>query len=152
MRKLATFCTVVIAMSGATAVQAQSFTFQSQDKEAVETGGTRTDGTTFGGLYTSGTSDIVWADGKKTSEVYKCIGVTMPPNDTTYNSRTVCESSGAAGSNAVIWGCTAPEKATNAVHCIGWAFGKSGSYAGRRGTFTFLGIGSKGSGTGQWAQ
>ena len=28
--------------------------------------------------------------------------------------------------------------ASNAVHCIGWAFGKSGSYAGRRGPFQSL--------------
>jgi hypothetical protein len=150
MNRLSAFCIVAAGVFSASPAQAQSLTFQSQDKEVVTNNGTRIDGTTFGGRYSTGTADMVWADGKKVTETYKCIGVTMPPSDTTYDSRTICENSGAAGSSAVIWGCTAPDKITKDIYCLGWAFGKSGSYAGRRGTMTFRGMGDKGVGTGQW--
>jgi hypothetical protein len=151
MNKLYAFCVVTAAVCASPAL-AQTVTFESHDTQVVTAGGARTDGTTFGGRYATGTAELVWADGKKTSETYKCMGVTMPPNDSTYNARTVCENSGAAGSSSVIWGCTSPDKTTGETFCTGWAFGKSGMYAGRRGTMTFRGLGEKGSGTGQWGK
>ncbi len=150
MKKLAILCVIAAVALSATPAYAQTLTFQSQDKEVVTNGGVRPDGTAFGGRYSTGTADMVWADGTKMTESYKCIGVTMPPNDTTYNARTICENSGANGASAVIWGCTSPDKVTKEMVCTGWAFGKSGKYAGRRGTMTFRGLGDKGSGTGQW--
>jgi hypothetical protein len=150
MNKLFASCVFATGIFIASPAQAQSLTFQSQEKDAVTTDGTRTDGTTFGGRYSTGTADMTWADGKKVTETYKCMAVTMPPNDSTYNSRVICENSGAGGSSAVIWGCTTPDKTSKEVYCTGWAFGKSGSYAGRRGTMTFRGMGDKGVGTGQW--
>jgi hypothetical protein len=150
MNKLSAFCLVAITAVSASALQAQTLTFTSLQKDSSVTGGTRTDGTGFGAQYSTGTAELVWADGKKTSESYKCTGVTMPPNDTTYNMRVVCENSGPAGSSAVIWGCTAPDTTTQEIYCTGWAFGKSGIYAGHRGMMTFRGMGDKGVGTGQW--
>lgn len=152
MKKLAAWCVIASAALGATPALAQTLTFQSQDKDVVTNGGVRPDGVAFGGRYSTGSADMVWADGTKVTESYKCIGVTMPPNDTTYNARTICDNSGANGTSAVIWGCTAPDKVTKEMACIGWAFGKSGSYAGRFGTMTFRGVGDKGSGTGQWGK
>lgn len=85
MNKLFAFCiaTVVVVSSGA--AQAQSLTFQSVEKTSDVVGGARTDGTTFGGQATTGTVETVWADGKKSSGTYKCMGVSMPPNDSIYN-------------------------------------------------------------------
>ena len=150
MNKLAASCVIASLALSATPVLAQTLTFQSQEKDVVTSDGVRPDGTAFGGRYSTGTANMVWADGTKVTETYKCIGVTMPPNDTTYNARTICENSGPNGVSAVIWGCTSPDKVSKAIFCTGWASGKSGNYAGRRGTMTFRGVGDKGSGTGQW--
>ena len=152
MNKLFAFCIIAATAASPGAVQAQSLTFQSVEKTSDVVGGARTDGTTFGGQTTTGTVETVWADGKKSSGTYKCIGVSMPPNDSIYNFRTVCDTESAEGASSTIWGCTAPGKETKETHCTGWAFGKSGIYAGRRGTMTFRGTEGKGVGTGLWGK
>lgn len=152
MNKLLSFCIIAAAAASTSAVQAQSLTFQSVEGTSDAVGGARTDGTTFGGQTTTGTVATVWADGKKSSGTYKCMGVSMPPNDSIYNFRTVCNTESAEGASSTVWGCTSPDKETMEVHCTGWAFGKTGVYAGRRGTMTFLGMKGKGIGTGTWGK
>lgn len=152
MNKLMAIILAATAAASAGAVQAQSLTFQSVETTSSNVGGARTDGTVFGGQATTGTVETVWADGKKSSGTYKCMGVSMPPNDSTYNFRIICDNDGPEGASATIWGCTDPGKETKEVHCTGWAFGKSGIYAGRRGTMTFRGTGGKGVGTGLWGK
>jgi hypothetical protein len=152
MNKLFAFCIFATAAASANVADAQTYTFQATAKASDGVGGARPDGVTFGGQMTTGTSEITWADGKKTSTTYKCMGVTMPPNDSTYSFRMVCDSVGAEGSSSTIWGCTAPAKDTGETHCTGWAFGKTGIYAGKRGTMTFLGANGKGGGTGNWSK
>jgi molybdopterin/thiamine biosynthesis adenylyltransferase len=150
MNKLIAFC--IIAATAASAAHAQISTFQSKETSNDAVGGARTDGTSFGGQVTTGTSETVAADGTKSSGTYKCMGVTMPPNDTTYNARIICDNVSAEGATATIWGCTMPDKVTKEIYCTGWAFGKSGIYAGRRGTMTFRGLDGKGVGTALWGK
>jgi hypothetical protein len=151
MKKLFAFCIFAASVVSANVAHAQSYTFVTTPKTSDGVGGARPDGTTFGGQMTTGTTELTWADGKKSSAPYKCMGVSMPPNDTTYNFRMVCDSESAEGASSTIWGCTAPAKDTGQILCTGWAFGKSGIYAGKRGTMTFIGAQGKGSGTGNWA-
>lgn len=152
MNKLFAICIIAATAATANSAQAQTLTFTAQEKTADGVGGARTDGTIFGGQMTTGTTETVWADGKKMSGTYKCMGVTMPPNDSTYSARIMCDNSGPEGTSAVIWGCSAMDKVTMEVHCTGWAFGKTGAYAGRRGTMTYLGTDGKGVGTGTWGK
>lgn len=156
MNKLFALCitatTVATVTIGATAAQAQSSTFKTQQTSSDAVGGARTDGTNFGGAMTTGTSETVQADGKKWSGTHKCVAVTMPPNDTTYNARLICENTDPSGVSSTIWGCTAPAKGTNEVYCTGWAFGKTGAYANRRGVMTFVGMDGSGSGTALWGK
>jgi hypothetical protein len=156
MNKLFALCiiasTAATTAFGASAAQAQSSTFTTKQTSSEALGGTRTDGTNFGGQMTTGTSETVQADGKKWSGTHKCVGVTMPPNDSTYNARLICENTDPAGTSSTIWGCTTPAKDTNEVYCTGWAFGKSGAYANRRGVMTFVGAGGTGSGTALWGK
>ena len=81
MNKLLSLCIIAAAVASPAAVQAQSLTFKSAEKSSDVVGGARTDGTTFGGQVTTGTVETVWADGKKSSGTYKCMGVSMPPNE-----------------------------------------------------------------------
>jgi hypothetical protein len=151
MNKLFAFC-VIAATAAASAAQAQSTTFKSQQTSSQAVGGVRPDGTAFGGQMTTGTTETMAADGKKWSGTHKCMGVTMPPNDSTYNARLVCDNSDPSGTSSTIWGCTAPAKETKTVFCTGWAFGKTGGYEGRRGTMTFVGVDGSGSGTALWGK
>jgi hypothetical protein len=152
MNKFLAICIAAATAGSASALHAQSMTFQSTEKTSDVVGGARTDGTVFGGQATTGTVETVWADGKKSSGTYKCMGVSMPPNDSIYNFRIVCDTIGAEGASSTIWGCTSPGKETKETHCTGWAFGKSGVYAGRRGTMTFRGTEGSGVGTGLWGK
>ncbi len=152
MNKLFAICILAAAAGSASAVQAQSTTFKTQQTSSQAVGGARTDGTPFGGQMTTGTSETVTADGKKWNGTHKCVGVSMPPNDTTYSARLICDNSDPSGTSSTIWGCTGPAKGSNEVYCTGWAFGKTGAYANRRGTMTFVGADGTGSGTALWGK
>lgn len=152
MNKLMKICIFATAITGANVAHAQSYVFQTIQKTSEVVGGARPDGTTFGGQMTTGTAESTWQDGKKTTATHTCIGVSMPPNDSTYSFRIMCDSTGAEGASSTIWGCTNPAKDTGSVVCTGWAFGKTGMYAGKRGAMTFVGVNGTGSGTGNWAK
>jgi len=134
----------------ATAAQAQTFTFQATQTKAVTTGTTAPDGSNFGGLYQTGTQVVTTADGKKTNENWTCIGSTQPPRDAVFHFSTVCDSSGSSGDASSVWGCNFINRERTEVACVGGIYGRSGSYAGKRGTMTWHGVNGSGSGTGQW--
>ena len=133
-----------------TTVQAQTFTFEATQTKAVATGGAGPDGTPFGGLYTTGTQIITMADGKKANESWTCIGTTQPPRDSVFQFSTVCDSTGPSGDTSSVWGCNFVNRERTEVSCVGGLIGRSGSYAGKRGTMTWHGVNGSGSGTGQW--
>jgi hypothetical protein len=134
----------------ATAAQAQSFTFQATQTKAIATGSTAPDGTPFGGVYSTGTQVIAMADGKKATESYSCIGTTQPPRDAVFQFSTICDSTGPNGDTSSVWGCNFISRERNEVSCVGGIYGKTGAYAGKRGTVTWHGLNGNGPGTGQW--
>lgn len=135
---------------GATAVQAQSFTFQATQTKAVTTGAPVPGGPPVAGVMSTGTQIVTMADGKKVTETYTCIGATQPPRDAVFQFTTVCDSTGPSGDASSVWGCNFVSMERNEVSCVGGLVGKTGSYAGRRGTVTFHGVNGNGPGTGQW--
>ncbi len=133
-----------------TAAQAQTFTFQAIQAKAVQTGAAVPGGTPVAGVMSTGTQHVTMADGKKVTETYTCIGSTQPPRDSVFQFSTVCDSTGPSGDASSVWGCNWVKPESNEVSCVGGLIGKSGSYAGRRGTLTFHGVNGSGPGTGQW--
>ena len=151
MHSLTRLALVAAALGlSATAAQAQTFTHTSNQTKAVSTGGVAPDGTPFGGLYQTGTQVITMADGKKVTETYTCIGMTQPPRNSIFQFSTICDATGPNGDTASVWGCNTVNRERNEVSCVGGVYGKSGSYAKRRGTVTWYGVNGSGSGTGQW--
>ena len=65
MNKLFAICIIAATAATANSAQAQTLTFTAQEKTADGVGGARPDGTIFGGQMTTGTTETVWADGKK---------------------------------------------------------------------------------------
>jgi hypothetical protein len=134
----------------ASAAQAQSFTFHATQTKAVTTGAPAPGGGAFAGVMSNGSQVVTLADGKKVTESYTCIGTTQPPRDSVFQFSTVCDSTGPNGDTSSVWGCNFISAERNEVSCVGGLVGKSGSYAGRRGTVTFHGTAGSGPGTGQW--
>jgi hypothetical protein len=150
MHSLTKLALAAAALSlSATAAQAQTFTFQSSQTKAVTTGATAPDGTAFGGLYQTGTQ-VVTVAGKQVSESWTCIGTTQPPRDAVFHFSTVCDTTGPSGDTSSVWGCNFLNRERTEVACVGGIYGRSGSYASKRGTVTFHGVNGSGSGTGQW--
>ena len=135
---------------GATAAQAQTFTFQATQTKAVSTGAAAPDGSMIGGLYSTGSQVITMADGKRVTESYTCIGSTQPPRDAVFQFSTVCDSTGPSGDTSSVWGCNFVNRERTEVSCVGGLIGRTGSYAGKRGTVTWHGVNGNGPGTGQW--
>jgi hypothetical protein len=132
------------------AAQAQTFTFQATQTSAVQTGTAFPDGGSIGGVYSTGTQVVTMADGTKVTETYSCIGTTQPPRDSVFQFSTVCNSTGPNGTTSSVWGCNYVNRERNEVGCVGGIYGKSGAYAGKRGSMTFHGVNGTGPGTGQW--
>jgi hypothetical protein len=151
MHCLTKFAALAAALSlSATAAQGQTFTFQAVQAKAVQTGAAVPGGTPVAGVMSTGTQNVTMADGKKVTETYTCIGSTQPPRDSVFQFSTVCDATGPNGDTSSVWGCNFVSTERNEVSCVGGLVGKSGSYAGRRGTMTFHGINGSGPGTGQW--
>jgi hypothetical protein len=151
MNSLTKFIVSAAALSlSATAAQGQTFTFQAVQAKAVQTGAAVPGGTPVAGVMSTGTQNVTMADGKKVTETYTCIGSTQPPRDSVFQFSTVCDATGPNGDTSSVWGCNFVSMERNEVSCVGGLVGKSGSYAGRRGTMTFHGINGSGPGTGQW--
>jgi hypothetical protein len=134
----------------ATAAQAQTFTYTTTQTKVVNTGTPVPGGAPIAGTYQTGTQVVTTADGKKVTESFTCIGTTQPPRDSVFQFSSVCDSTGPNGDTSSVWGCNSVSTERNEISCVGGVIGKTGSYAGRRGTMTFHGVGGSGSGTGQW--
>lgn len=129
---------------------AETFTFSAQEAAgAVATGTTGPDGRVIQGRYWTGSSDVTWANGKKTTEKFTCISNTQPPNDAIFMFHGTCDSSGPDGSYTSVWGCNVIDAAKMTTACVGGLYGKTGKYANKGGTMTYHGVGPKGTGTGQ---
>jgi hypothetical protein len=150
MNKATNMIAVLATISAASTASAQTFTFQAQDKDGVSVGTIDRNGQPMGGRYTNGTSNVTWADGKKTSDSYSCIALSQPPRDSVFMSHSICDASNSSGSYTAVWGCNFMDKERTEMSCVGGLYGKTGAYAGRGGTITFHGKGGVGTGTGQW--
>lgn len=141
--------TMVFA-SGSSAAQAQNFTYDAAANPATTVGGPDFRGNPIVGSYWTGTSTVTWADGKKTTEKYTCISTTQPVADKVFDMHVVCDGSGADGTYSSVWGCQFTSKDMMSTVCFGGLTGRTGKYAGKGGTMTFMGRNGGGSGTGTW--
>lgn len=144
------FAASVIALS-ATGLSAQNFTYNSADTTSTAVGGPDMRGNPVAGTYTTGTSNVTWADGKKTVDKYTCVGTTQPASDKIFDVHTICDAGNSEGTYSAVFGCQFTSKDMKAIGCVGGLTGRTGKYAGMGGTITFSGKGGSGSGTGTWA-
>lgn len=147
--------TWMIALAGAMAlgsnpVLAQSFTFESKNDAPSIVGTTAPDGAPIMGVYGTGTSNITWADGKKTVDRYACVSMSQPPHNTVFAVHIICDGKNAGGDYTVTAGCQFLNAARTELGCSGGMWGKSGSYAGKRGGITWHGSNAASTGVGQW--
>ncbi len=91
-----------------------------------------------------------WADGKKSTDKYTCISMTQPSNDKVFDMHVMCDATGPDGTYSSVWGCQFTSKDMQSTGCVGGLTGRTGKYAGRGGTITFMGRSGNGSGTGTW--
>lgn len=131
---------------------AQTFTYSSVDSTTTAVGGPDFRGNVMMGTHTTGTSTVTWADGKKTTDKYTCIGTTQPSNDKIFDVHTVCDAGNADGTYTAVFGCQFLTKDGKATGCVGGLTGRTGKYAGMGGAITFSGAGGSGTGTGSWAK
>jgi len=140
----------IALVSSASSVQAQNFTFNAVANPGVTVGGPDFRGDPVVGTYWTGTSTVTWADGTKTTDKYTCISTTQPINDKLFDAHTVCDGSSTEGTYSSVWGCQITSKDGMNMGCLGGLTGRTGKYAGKGGTITFMGRGGSGSGTGTW--
>ncbi|OAO03087.1 hypothetical protein A8B75_00760 [Sphingomonadales bacterium EhC05] len=142
----------IAALLGVSAsAQAQSgdltFTFTSKSMDPVVMSA---EGSPYVGSYLSGTNMVRYSNGKTTSSRYSCVSMSQPPKDQIFDLHMICDGTDKEGSWSATMGCTIIDAAKDEMSCIGALYGKSGAYAGRRGSLTNHGIGNDASGTGQW--
>lgn len=138
----------LVAMSGSSAVGAQSFTYSSTaSSPTIVVGGVAPDGRAFGAQAFSGTSDIMM-EGKSTKNSFKCVTMTQPANDQVFNYHMMCDVAASDGNFTSAWGCTILGKGESS--CIGRMLGQTGAYAKRSGSITGHSKQTMSVGTGQW--
>ena len=133
-----------------TGLSAQNFTYNSADSTSTAVGGPDMRGNQVAGTYTTGTSNVTWADGSKTVDKYTCIGTTQPSHDKLFDVHTICDAGNSDGTYTAVFGCQFVSKDMKAIGCVGGLTGRTGKYAGKGGTITFSGRGGSGAGTGTW--
>ncbi len=142
------FVAVLACLAGSNA-HAETFTFESQmDGPPVSVGGTRADGSSYGGSYFTGTSQGTTSTGGKTKTKFVCVSMTTPPTDSVFKMHSICNVSATDGDYSVVFGCDILGPTENS--CVGGLYGKTGVYKGRRGSLTNHAKGGKSTGTGQW--
>ena len=144
---------IIVAATAAlstTAAQAESFTYLSQGDTPTVVGGSTPEGVPYGGTYLTGKGATTWADGTKSSYSYKCVSTVQPPRDAIFVAHMACDVTAADGSFSATFGCNPIAGKADQQGCVGGLLGKSGRYAGRRGSLTNHGKGSVSLGTGQW--
>lgn len=152
MNTLIATMAVALAMTAAHGACAQMFTYESQSDAPTTVGGVGPDGTPFGGAYWTGKSNATFADGRKTTSTTKCISMSQPPRDSIFMTHGACDIVSNDGTFSAMIGCNFVDKAGTEMSCVGALIGKTGAYAGRRGTLTLHGKGASAKGTGQWLQ
>ena len=153
-RKLAIAIAIAAAGAGLSAAHAQpaakTFTFQSQATAQTVVGSDGTGPNPYVGTFVTGKIQTAFADGTKTSANYTCVSMTQPPHGKLFDMHMLCDATDSNGTYSATMGCTILDAAAENFSCIGGLYGKSGSYVGRRGTFTNHTVGGAGTGTGQW--
>jgi hypothetical protein len=152
MKVISSIAGLALLSFGATAAQAQNFTFDAMANAPVTVGGPDYSGAPVVGVYWTGTTTTTWPDGKRTTEKYTCISTTQPRNDKIFDTHAVCDSSGPDGTFSSVWGCQFTSKDMQSMGCLGGLNGRTGRFAGMGGTITFMGRGGNGSGTGTWSK
>jgi hypothetical protein len=139
----------IVALSS-TAAQAENFTYLSQGDAPTVVGGMTPEGMPYGGSYVTGKGTTTWADGSKATYTYKCVATVQPPRDAIFVSHMACDATASDGSFSVAFGCNPIAGKADQQGCVGGLVGKTGRYAGKRGSVTNHGKGSVSLGTGQW--
>lgn len=140
----------VLAVTASNPAFAQSFTFESSGPPATTVGATAPDGSPFGGSWLTGSGSTSWSDGAKAKYDYKCVAMTQPPRDTIFHSHMICDVAASDGNFSATFGCNPIAKDGSTMGCVGGLMGKTGRYAGKRGSVTNYRNGDKAMGTGQW--
>ncbi len=104
------------------------------------------------GGYWSGTSNVTWADGSKSTDKYTCVSTSQPTNAKIFDSHVICDGTNSQGTYSAVFGCQFTSKDMQSTGCVGGLTGRTGKYAGMGGTITFAGRGGTGSGTGTWSK
>ncbi len=150
MKARTIICSAALLALGAGTAQAQNFTFDATANPATTVGGPGMNGTIAAATYWTGTTTTTWADGKKSTDKYTCISMTQTSNNKVFDMHTMCDATGADGTYSSVWGCQFTSKDMQNTGCVGGLTGRTGKYAGRGGTITFMGRSGNGSGTGTW--
>ena len=132
---------------------AQSFTFENVTTANETIGGLGSDNDIeFSGRYWSGQGVSTEASGQTTSTTFKCVDMQQPPNDTLFDRHATCDAITKIGNYSVVFGCSQLDDKKLGTGCMGFAFGKTGDFKGRTGSFSLQANGKKGiaKGTGQW--
>lgn len=147
--RAAAFCAIAFAF---TAANAQMFTFTTKDNDGrKELGTTSPEGAPIMGAYWTGVGNTTWADGKKMKDSYSCVSTTQPPRDAVFAVHLICDSASTDGTFSSTWGCNPLNAEGTEVGCVGGFIGKTGAYAGKRGSASFHGkADGTGKGAGQW--
>lgn len=148
LNKLIILC-VVGALSTSVA-RAESFTYLSQGDAPTLIGGNTPEGVPYGGTFQTGKGATTWADGSKSNYSYKCVSTIQPPRDAIFMAHMACDVTAPDGTFSVSFGCNPIAGKADEQGCVGGLLGKSGRYAGRRGSVTNHGKGTVSLGTGQW--
>lgn len=151
MKVITLIAGAMVLASIPSSVHAQNFTFDAVANPATTVGGPDFRGNASVGAYWNGTSTVTWADGKKTTDKYTCVSVTQPVNAKVFDVHTICDGNNADGTYSSVWGCQYTSKDMMSMACWGGLTGRTGKYAGRGGTMTYMGRSGTGSGTGTWA-
>ena len=130
--------------------QAQNFTFEATANPATTVGGPDRAGNLAVGATWTGKSTVTWADGKKSVDNYTCVSTTQPHHGKIFDMHTICDGTGSNGLYSSTWGCNWTSKDKASMGCVGGLVGRTGMYAGKGGTITFMGRSGTGAGTGTW--
>lgn len=152
MKAIGSLCCAALLASASSAAFAQNFTYSSVDSSNKAVGGPDMRGNPVVGTYSTGTSTVTWADGRKSVDTYTCIGTTQPANDRIFDAHTICDAGNADGTYTAIFGCNFTSKDMRSTGCVGGLIGRTGKYVGMGGTITFGGGTGGGTGTGTWAK
>ncbi len=151
MKPIQLIAAVILLATTSGTAQAQNFTFQSTANPGTTVGGPDMSGYLAAGATWTGTSTVTWADGKKSVDKYTCVSTTQPHHAKIFDMHTICDGTGPDGVYSSTWGCNWTSKDKAYTGCVGGLVGRTGVYAGRGGTITFMGRSGTGSGTGTWA-